>query len=125
MTITTATTAVVLHPHAANAHGALVGGYDVAHALMWLYGAGFAGLGGFVVLKAVRGKDAARDEKKALKIHLADLEGALSACTKQLRNAEDYPLDCGLSDEQIQQQRDSAATLRRMIEEEKLKLSSI
>ncbi len=111
-------------PTTAHAHGLLIGGHDVGPVLLWVYGAAFAALAGLVVLNKVRGGDPAHGEKKALKRRIAELEHGLAACMKHLKNAEDYPAECGLSDQQRQHRLDSAVTFRRMIDEEKLKLQS-
>ena len=112
-------------PTAATAHGLLGTGHDIGHYLLWVYGIAFVALIGFMVVKLVRKGDSAHVEKKAMKRRITDLERALASCTKQLKNAEDYPVECGLSDEQRQEKLDSAVSLRQLIDAEKLKLIAV
>ena len=114
---------VAMIPTTATAHGLLGTGHDIGHYLLWVYGIAFAALIGFVVVKLVRKGDSTLVEMKAVKRRITDLESALASCTKQLKNAEDYPVECGLSDDQRQEKLDSADSLRQLIDEEKLKLS--
>ncbi|MFP6759246.1 MAG: hypothetical protein VCC99_13675 [Alphaproteobacteria bacterium] len=112
-------------PSAATAHGLLGTGHDIGHYLLWVYAIAFAALIGFVVVKLVRKGDSTQVEMKAVKRRITDLESTLASCTKQLKNAEDYPVECGLSDEQRQEKLDSATSLRQLIDEEKLKLIAV
>ena len=116
-------TVVTTIPTVVHAHGGLAGGHDIGSALLWLYGMAFGGLGVYLVLRfCLRGNE--RPEKKALRRRIGELEDALASCLKQLQIADEYPLECGLSNEQRQHRFESVATIRRLIEEEKLKLES-
>ena len=117
--------AVATIPTTATAHGLLGTGHDIGHYLLWVYGIAFSALIAFVIVKFVRKGDSAHVEKKAMKRRVTDLERALASCNKQLKNAEDYPVECGLNDEQRQEKLDSAASLRQLIDEEKLKLIAV
>ena len=103
------------------AHGGIADEGDLGHGIFWLYGMVFAGLAGFVLYKLfVRRNET--PEGKELRRRLAEFEHELKSCLKELQNAEEYPLECGLSDEQRQQLLESVAAIRRLIEETKSKL---
>ena len=61
-----------------------------------------------------------RPRIRAHKRRLADLERALKSCLMQLRNADDYPKECGLTEEARRDNLGSATKIRRLIEDAKL-----
>ena len=81
----------------------------------------FAGLAGFILYKLIVGRNET-PERKELRRGLAEFDHELKSCLKELKNAEEYPLECGLSDEQRQQLLESVAAIHRLIEETKWKL---
>ena len=103
------------------AHGGIGDEGDLGHGIFWLYGMVFAGLAGFILYKLIVGRNET-PERKELRRRLAEFEHELKSCLKELQNAEEYPLECGLSDEQRQQLLESVAAIRRLIEETKSKL---
>ena len=103
------------------AHGGIGDEGDLGHGIFWLYGMVFAGIAGFILYKLIVGRNET-PERKELRRRLAEFEHELKSCLKELQNAEEYPLECGLSDEQRQQLLESVAAIRRLIEEAKSKL---
>ena len=103
------------------AHGGIGDEGDLGGGIFWLYGVMFAGLAGFILYKLIVGRNET-PERKELRRRLAELEYELKSCLKELKNAEEYPLECGLSDEQRQQLLESVAAIHRLIEETKRKL---
>ena len=103
------------------AHGGIGDEGDLGGGIFWLYGVMFAGLAGFILYKLIVGRNET-PERKELRRRLAEFEHELKSCLKELKNAEEYPLECGLSDEQRQQLLESVAAIHRLIEETKRKL---
>ena len=103
------------------AHGGIGDEGDLGGGIFWLYGVMFAGLAGFILYKLIVGRNET-PERKELRRRLAEFEHELKSCLKELKNAEEYPLECGLSDEQRQQLLESVAAIHRLIEEIKRKL---
>ena len=103
------------------AHGGIGDEGELSGGIFWLYGVMFAGLAGFILYKLIVGRNET-PERKELRRRLAEFEHGLKSCLKELKNAEEYPLECGLSDEQRQQLLESVAAIHRLIEETKRKL---
>ncbi len=103
------------------AHGGIGDEGDLGGGIFWLYGVMFAGLAGFILYKLIVGRNET-PERKELRRRLAEFDHELKSCLKELKNAEEYPLECGLSDEQRQQLLESVAAIHRLIEETKRKL---
>ena len=103
------------------AHGGIGDEGDLGGGIFWLYGVMFAGLAGFILYKLIVGRNET-PERKELRRRLAEFEHDLKSCLKELKNAEEYPLECGLSDEQRQKLLESVAAIHRLIEETKRKL---
>ena len=106
---------------AAFAHGGIGDEGELGQGIFWLYGIAFAGVAGFILYKLVVGRNET-PERKELKRRLAESEHELKSCLKELQYAEEYPLECGLSEEQRQQLLESVATIHQLIEETKSKL---
>ena len=81
----------------------------------------FAGLAGLILYKVIGGRNET-PERKEQRRRLAELEHGLKSRSKELQNAEEYPLECGLSDEQRQQLSESVAAIHQLIEETKSNL---
>ncbi len=109
-------------PALVQAHGVLATADDSGYGMWWIYGL-VAGLGGLLFYRKVRGREEG-PERMALKHRLADLERALKSCLMQLRNADDYPKECGLTDEARRDNLDSVEKIRRLIEDAKSELLS-
>ena len=103
------------------AHGGIGDEGDLGQGIFWLYGIVFAGLAGLILYKVIGGRNET-PERKELRRRLAELEHGLKSRSKELQNAEEYPLECGLSDEQRQQLSESVAAIHQLIEETKSKL---
>lgn len=104
-------------PALVHAHGVLASDDDTGYGIWWLYGI-LGGLGGLVAYRRWRGGKE-RPQIRAHKRRLADLERALKSCLMQLRNADDYPKECRLTEEARRENLDSAAKIRRLIEDAK------
>lgn len=105
------------------AHGVTGGDEDSGNEFFWLYGLLLAGIAGFVIYrKWWRPKES--PERRALKRRLSEFERALTSCMAQLKNAEDYPNECGLTDEQRRERLESAASIRGKIDEIKMELAA-
>ena len=106
------------------AHSGPVGGDGTGDGIFWVYGVLLVGLASFVVYwKLVRGKES--PERRALKRHLGELERAHTSCLAQLQNAEDYPNECGLTDEQRRERLESVALIQGQIDQSKADLAAI
>ena len=105
------------------AHGVFGGEEDAGNGLFWLYGLVLAFIAGIVIYRKWWG---AREspERRALKGRLSDFERALSSCMAQLQNAEDYPKECGLTDEQRLERLKSVASIQGKIEAIKMDLAA-
>ena len=104
------------------AHGGIADEGELGHGIFWLYGLVFAGLAGFILYKLIVDRNET-SERKELRRRLAEFEHGLKSCLKELQNAEEYPLECGLSGEQRQILLESVATIHQLIEETKSKLA--
>lgn len=93
-----------------------IGDDENGHQLLWVYGILLSTLAGFIVYrKWLGGKET--PERRELKRHLSELERAHAACLTQLQNAEDYPKECGLTEEQRRERLDSVASFEGMIKQ--------
>lgn len=81
------------------------------------------GLGGTLLYRKWR-SDRDRPESRALKRRLAELERALTSCRMQLQNADDYPNECGLTDEARRERQDTESKICRLIEDVRSELAS-
>ena len=103
------------------AHGSLTG-TDAGDTLLWFYGGlAFAVVAFFVLRRWIVGGRS--PERRELKRQLDDLERALAYRQAQLRNADDYPRECGLTVRQRRALLDSTASIRRRIEETRAALA--
>ena len=105
------------------AHGVTGGEEDAGNELFWLYGLVLTGIAGIVIYRkwwATRESP----ERRQLKRRLIDFERALTSCRAQLQNAEDYPKECGLTDEQRLERLKSLASIRGKIDEIKMELAA-
>lgn len=108
----------------AMAHFGLADGEDFGHGIFWVYGFVFAGLIGFVFYQRWS-RTKGTPEQRSLKLQLKELDHALKSCLKQIQNADDYPNECGLSDEERRENIKSAASLQTQIDQTKTTLAAI
>lgn len=111
-----------LLPAFAQAHGVSSAGTEIGRGIFWAYGIVFSGLGLFAGWKLFLRRQPA--ETRALKRRLADCQRALTACQAVLRNADDYPAQCALTDDQRRGHEQSAIDLRTQIEGLKSQLAA-
>ena len=81
------------------AHFGLSGDEDVGHALFWFYGILLVGIIGTVIHRKWLAKNETPERRK-LKINLREFERSLNSYLLQLQNADDYPNECGISEEE-------------------------
>ncbi len=106
------------------AHFGLADGDDVGTGLFWAWGVFLAGIVGFFVYRKYwRGEE--KQNYRAVKHRLSDLERALRSCQSQLQNAEDYPRECGLSDQQRRENQQSVISIQGLIIKTKAELAAI
>jgi hypothetical protein len=109
--------------YCAIAHGVTGGEEDAGNELFWIYGLLLVGIAGFVIYrKWWRGR--VSPERRALRRRLSEFERALTLCRAQLQNAEDYPKECGLTEEQRLERLQSAASIQEKIDEIKMDLAA-
>ena len=104
----------IITPALLHAHGVLASDDDTGYGIWWLYGI-LGGLGGFFIWWGGKNPPQIRARKR----RLADLERALNSCLMQIRNAEDYPKECSLTEEERRENLGSATRIRRLIEDTK------
>ena len=105
------------------AHFGLYGDEEVGLVLYWFYGLLFAGITGFVIYrKWWVAKET--PERRQMKRRLSEFERALTSCRAQLQNAEDYPKECGLTDEQRLERLESVESIQGKIIEIKMDLAA-
>lgn len=109
-------------PSLAFAHGGQTIDHDRGAGLLWLYAIVFAVIVGVIVRRIYLRTN--RPPGHQHLTHLAELGAALTSNLATLRNAEDYPSECGLTAKERQSRLNAIATIRRLIEEEELKLAS-
>jgi len=105
------------------AHGGLAGDTDPGHGIWWVYGILLSGLIAYPIYRLWRHGNET-PARKALKRRLAELEHEAASCLTRLRNADDYPRECGLTDNERQECVDSLAAFRNLIEEAKSELAA-
>ena len=112
-------------PAVAFGHGAVTDTHDTGSGsgLLWLYGIVLGAVAGLILYRIYL-RASGRQDGAENRGHVADLERTLASHQTALRNAEDYPNEYGLSRDERQSRVDAIATLRRLIDEEKLKRSS-
>ncbi|MBT3553212.1 MAG: hypothetical protein HOO19_19740 [Rhodospirillaceae bacterium] len=98
----------------AQAHFGLADGDDVGSGLFWVYGFVFASLAAFLIYRK-RARKRQSPEQRTLNFRLVDLERALTACLAELKNADDYPGECGLTFAERQERQVSASSIREKI----------
>ncbi len=106
--------AVFLFPGSASAFCGLDIDADTGRGILAVWGGAVFGLGGFTLHRIWRNA-AEPPEARALKTRLGELERGLALISSQLRNAEDYPRECGLSEEQHRDRQEAAISIREMI----------
>ncbi|MEE8352410.1 MAG: hypothetical protein V3R37_09515 [Rhodospirillales bacterium] len=106
----------------AGAHG-VVGGEDSGNEFFWLYGLVLASLGGFLVYRKWRASQET-PEHLAQKRRLRDYERDYAMCMSQLKNADDYPEECGLTQAERQDRVQSAAAIQENIDKIKAELDT-
>ena len=77
----------------------LAGSVELGSAIFWAYGFIFLTLIGFIIYRRWD-RRRGTPEQRSLRIQLKELNRALDGYLKQIHNADEYPLECGLSDEQ-------------------------
>jgi len=105
------------------AHFGLADGEEIGHGIFWAYGLVFTGLICFVFYRRWAGSQGT-PEQRSLNCHLKELERALNSCLKQLKNAEEYPKECGLTDEQRHESMNSVTVIQTQIDETKEMLAA-
>lgn len=111
-------------PSLAHAHGGLSFGDDHGTLLLWFYGLVLAAIVGVIVRRIYRrSSEEARNPNASAR--LAELEIALTSNLATLRNAEEYPAECGLTDQERQTRTDTIAKIRRLIDEETRRLTAV
>ncbi len=118
-----AAAAVGAVPTVTYAHGVVGDGHDSGSRLLWLYGIVLGVVAGLILFRIYL-RSSGRLANKERTRRLAELERTLTSHQTAVRNADDYPNQYGLSRADRQSRMDAIATLRRLIDEEKLKLSS-
>ena len=105
------------------AHFGLAGEDDVGHEFFWVYGIVLSSVIGFIIYRKYWAR---KDppEVRALKRQLSELERALKLFQTQLKNAEDYPKECGLTDQQRQERLDSVESIQGQITAAKADLAA-
>ena len=118
-------TAAVIYtiPSMAFAHGGQTIDHDRGAGLLWFYAIALVVIVGFVGLRIYLRSTRPAGEQR-LSRHLAELEDILASNLAKLRDAEKYPAESGLNAKDRQSTLDAVATIRRLIEEEELKLAS-
>jgi hypothetical protein len=111
-------------PALVDAHAVMAGTPDPGLGMWWFYGLLLGGLGGTLLYRKWRGGKEP-PERKALKRRLAELERVLKSNLMQLQNADDYPKECGLTDEQRRDRQISMTKIRRLIYHAKSELASL
>ena len=118
-----AAAAVGAVPTVTYAHGVVGDGHDSGLRLFWLYAIVLGAVAGLIFFRIyLRSTGRLADKERTRR--LAELERTLTSHQTAVRNADDYPDQCGLSRTDRQSRLDAIATLRRLIDEEKLQLSS-
>ena len=104
------------------AHFGLSGDEDVGHALFWFYGILLTSIISYVIYRKWLAKNET-PERLILKRRLSEFERTLNSCLVQLQNADDYPNECGLTDKQRSERKETVATIQKKIDEIRLELA--
>ena len=96
------------------ANNGLTGGVEVGHGIFWAYGLVFAALIGFIIYRRWD-KRRGTPEQRSLRLQLKELNRALDVCLKKIKNADEYPNECGLSDEKRRKELESAKSIQSKI----------
>ncbi len=110
-------------PSVVHAHGGLSLDDDHGNPLVWLYLFVLVVVVGIVV-RRIYVRSTRPERKHHTSGRLVDLETALNSHLATLRNADEYPADCGLSAKEKRTLLEAAASIRGLIEEEKQRLAS-
>ena len=105
------------------AHFGLSGDDDIGHGLFWIYGILLTGIAAFIIYRKWIGSSVS-PQQRTLTRRLSELERAHTACMARLKNAEDYPNECGLTPAQRQERLDSVALIQQQICETKAELAA-
>ena len=105
------------------ANNGLTGGVEVGHGIFWAYGLVFVALIGFIIYRRWD-RRRGTSEQRSLRLQLKELNRALDACLKQIKNADEYPNECGLSNEQRRKNIESAKSIQSQIGHTKETLSA-
>ena len=96
------------------ANNGLTGGVEVGHGIFWAYGLVFAALIGFIIYRRWD-RRRGTPEQRSLRLQLKELNRALDVCLKKIKNADEYPNECGLSDEKRRKELESAKSIQSKI----------
>ncbi len=105
------------------AHFGFADGEDPGHGIFWAYGIVFTALLGFVAYRRWS-RSQGTPEQRSLKQQLKELDRALDACIKKIQIADEYPNECGISDEERRQNLEHAQSIRIKINKTKEMLSA-
>lgn len=111
---------LVFAPSLAFAHGGQTVDNDRGAGLLWVYVIALAGIVAFIVFRFYLRSTRPQEPRRLIR-RLKELDAALTSNLATLRDAEDYPSECGLSAKERQSRLDAVAAIRRLIAEEKLK----
>ena len=98
------------------ANNGLAGSVEVGSAIFWAYGFIFLMLIGFIIYRRWD-KRRGTPEQRSLRIQLKELNRALDGYLKQIHNADEYPNECGLSDEQRRKHLECVKSIRGQIDQ--------
>ena len=115
----------ILLPPQAFAHFGFADGEDPGHGIFWAYGIVFTALLSFVFYRRWSHNQLGTPEERKLKLKIRELERALNSCLKQIKNADAYPNECALSEEQRNENLTSAKSIQKEINLTKEMLSTI
>ena len=105
------------------ANNGLAGSVEIGDEIFWAYGCVFAALIGFVIYRRWD-RRRGTPEQRTLRLKLKELNRLLSNCLNQIQNADKYPNECGLSDEQRRKSEEIAKSLQSQIDNTREMLSS-
>ena len=105
------------------ANNGLAGSVEIGDEIFWAYGFVFAALIGFVIYRRWD-RRRGTPEQRTLRLKLKELNRLLSNCLNQIQNADKYPNECGLSDEQRRKNEEIAKSLQSQIDNTREMLSS-
>ena len=105
------------------ANNGLAGSVEIGSTIFWAYGFIFLTLIGFIIYRRWD-KRRGTPEQRSLRIQLKELNQALDGYLKQIHNADEYPNECGLSDEQRRKHLESVKSIQCRIDQTRDILSS-